>query len=176
MLRWFWLAAIATAHLSGCSSFYRTAPEGAPAAVVTESHERRELFWYQQFALAEVDEQPVSHFGTDLGKASVRLVPGKRKLLIEVSFLHGKTVGSFLSGGYGDCTCVAYFPVVVEVAAGDHLRIEGRITEDRNVSIWLADANTGTILSSELSQLARPVPKTMYVPAGNSYVPISPAK
>ena len=58
--------------LGGCASIYRTAPDGAAAATITETGERRGIAWYQSFTLVEVDDQTVSHAG-QIGRHGTRI-------------------------------------------------------------------------------------------------------
>lgn len=159
----------------GCTPFYRPAPEGAPAATLTETSERRGLAWFQTFALSEIDERPVSHIGKST--ITVRVPPGERKLLIHVQFRHDTTGASLLRAlrsSDGDCPCEAWFPVIVDLSDGQRLKIDGTILPGARVKVWLADVDSGERLTEEIVQQARSIPRTISVVnvAPGIYVPI----
>jgi hypothetical protein len=151
--------------LSGCGTFYSSPRAGEPATVIVEMGERRKIGWYEIYAVEEIDGKPVSHMGSNLGSATVRVAPGPRNVLFSVSYRHG-------GDDPFDCPCRVNFPLTLDLKAGQTLKVTGSIEMTGEVTLGLRDAGTDQLVFPEQKGLARPVPKNMYLPVGNTFIPV----
>lgn len=160
--------------LGGCVTWHPVPSDGSPSATFVESGERRGLTWYQSFGLSQVDGLYVSHMGTNVGSAEVRVAPGTRKLLIRVRFLHRD--GLTLISNPSDCPCEARFLIEMDLRAGQRIEIGGSIDQNRLVTLRLSDLGAQQTYP-ELKQGAVPIPKSGYIPLpSGGYIPIQPPR
>lgn len=151
------------AVLSGCVTFYSVPSDKQPPATIIEKGNRPELGWYEIFDVSQIDGLPVSHIGTSLGSATIRVEPGRRRILITATYRHE----------HGPCPCRATFPIEIDLAPNQVIRLDGSFNAQGVARIALIDEKTNLPLSTPLEAYASPVPKTVYVPAGNSvWIPI----
>ena len=164
--------ALAMVALEGCGTFYATPPEGNPAAIITEKENRKGWTWWEYFAVSTIDDVSVSHMGSDLGKATIRIEPGARRILIRARYLHREN--ALLPD---QCPCEALFPIQIDLRDGQRIRLDGEFDKDGQAKLKFVDASTQQAIGQELTQPSRPVPKTAYVPLGRgAYVPIQPSR
>jgi len=145
--------------LHGCGTFYPEPKAGEQFATLTEAGERRAADWYENFVVSEIDGQPVSHMGTSLGTVTVRVAPGRRKIRLTATYLHGL---KFAFNPNVTCPCRAVFPIDVDLPNGKQFKVAGKFDETGNATLQFLDSVTGDSLFGELSMPATPVPKTNY--------------
>lgn len=150
--------------MAGCVTFYPSPSETQPAALLVEKGDRRELGWYESFSVSEIDGFPVSHIGTNLGSASIRVAPGLRRILITATYRHGS----------GPCPCRIYFPLEIDLQPSQVVYLDGSFTPQGFAILRLVDGITKQEIAPRIEGQARPVPKNMYVPVGGgAWIPIS---
>jgi hypothetical protein len=151
--------ALACLLLHACGTFYPEPKPGEPAATLVESGERRAADWYEDFVISEIDGQPVSHMGKSLGTLTVQVAPGRRKIKLTATYLHGL---KFAFNQNSTCPCRAVFPIDVDISNGKKFRVVGKFDETGSAKLQFIDSATGESLFGELSMPATPVPKTSY--------------
>jgi len=154
--------------LNGCGTFYATPPEGKPAASIAEKENRTGMAWWEFFSVSQIDDVSVSHMGSSMGGTTVRIEPGTRRILITARYLHREN--TFVPD---QCPCEALFPILIDLRDGQKLQLDGAFEKNGKVTLRLIDVDTQHPIGRELTQTARPVPKTTYVPVrGGGYMPI----
>ena len=162
------LIALGIVVLGGCATFYATPPEGKPAATIVEKENRKSISWWEFFAVSTVDEVSVSHMGTSLGKATIRIEPGTRRILIRARYLHRES--AFASD---ECPCEALFPIQIDLRDGQKIRLDGEFDGAGQANLRLVDLESQHAIGRDLIQPSKPVPKTSYVPMpGGGYMPV----
>lgn len=159
------LAASAALLLASCAAVYQHPGPGEPAAHVIEQAKRKGAAWYEAVAVSEIDGQPVPPRAGGLGTEALRVAPGLRHLVVTVSYRHG-------GGDDIDCPCRASFPLALELAAGQRLRLDARIAARGQVTLKPLDAVTGQPLAPEQTAQARTLPKDVYLPMGGGWLQI----
>jgi len=133
-----------------------------------EKENRKGWTWREYFAVSTIDDVSVSHMGSDLGKATIRVEPGTRRILIRARYLRREN--ALLPD---QCPCEALFPIQIDLRDGQKIRLDGEFDKDGQAKLRLVDANTEQVIGRELTQRSQAVPKTSYVPMPRGgYMPI----
>ena len=139
-------ASIAMLHLSGCASNPYHEPSGAAVASLHEFHTSEGLLTWANYRVAGVDGKWIAPpFWTSPGRATVKLEPGKHRLVIHA--VHNR--------GWGDGPYEAFLPIGVTVEPGTTYDLHGELHEN-NVRVWIEKDHAVVTLVSEAGYRSRP--------------------